>query len=98
MPNPAKQQNISVSPGQTQGTYVIDPVCDIDMRNMGQGVIQWDVVTSGWNFAANGIWFKSNSNQMQNTPGQIPGQPNRWQANDLNSNLPQSLVTYGISL
>jgi hypothetical protein len=98
MPNPTKQQNISISQNNP-GTYTIDPVDDIDMKGQGQGVIQWDIVTTGWNFAANdGIFFKSNGNQMQNTPGQIPGQPNRWQANDLNTTQPESLVTYGINV
>jgi hypothetical protein len=34
---------------------------------------------------------------MQDTPGQIPGRRNRWQANDLNTNQAESLVTYGFS-
>ncbi len=97
MANPKKQQDISISRGST-GNYAIDPVPDIDMKGLGQGVIQWDIVTPGWSFAADdGIFFKTNVDQMQNTPGQVPGRPNRWQANDLNTAAAESLVTYGIS-
>jgi len=102
--NPTRQRDISIS--QTSpGNFVIDSVDDIDMRNQGQGVIQWDIVTPGWNFAPinnttpqqSGIFFKNNADQMRNTPGQIPGQLNRWQANDLNNAVAETLVTYGIN-
>jgi len=97
MPNPKRQRDITISE-PSPGTFTIDPVADIDMKNQGPGTIQWDITTYGWTFArSNGIDFKANANQMQNTPGQIPGQPNRWQAHDLNSTLPESLVTYGIN-
>jgi hypothetical protein len=98
MANPKKQQNITVS-GTSPGPYTIDPVPDINMKGQGQGVIEWDVTTTGWVFeATDGIVFKTNADQMQNTPGQVPGHPERWQANDLNSPLQESLVTYGINL
>jgi hypothetical protein len=97
MPNPARQRNITISEPRP-GHYSINPVPDINMQGAGQGVIQWDIATQGWNFAAtDGIYFKTNADEMQNSPGQIPGQPNRWHATDLNSTAPESLVTYGIN-
>jgi hypothetical protein len=68
------------------------------MRHQGKGVIQWDITTPGWNFAnTNGIAFNTNASQMDNTPGQIPGQLNRWQATDLNTNQTESRVKYSIN-
>lgn len=93
-----EQQDINVS-GTSPGPYTIDDVPAIDMWDKGQGVIQWDIITPGWRFAqTDGIYFKENEDQMENTPGQVPGQPNRWQANDLNQKAGKWLVKYGINL
>ncbi len=98
MTTPAHQQNITVSES-APGHFVIDSVPDIPMQKQPSGaIIQWEIVTPNWNFAAtDGIHFKTNANQMQNSPGQIGGHPNRWQATDLNSPLAESKVTYGIN-
>jgi hypothetical protein len=91
-------QKISISKSST-GQYIIDPVPDIPMQKR-KGVIQWDIITLGWNFdSVDGIWFKTNGDQMENTPGQIPGHPNCWQANDLNNTHDvECRVEYGIKV
>ena len=59
MPNPKRQRDITISE-PSPGTFTIDPVADIDMKNQGPGTIQWDITTYGWTFArSNGIDFKA---------------------------------------